>query len=781
MKLKLLFGAKTYFMKMVLWISMAILIIIVVLSTVVYINSQKLFVQNQYSANQKILYQVKYNMKFMDQTISSLSNSLYLNSDVMAIMYAKQENIVDVANRLNKVSSSVTSANPYIHSISIYNPNLDHTYHAGTPMFFKDQMIYAIYHSNQLPTKLKPIFRDIKKLINGKSEPEYVFSYFIYEATREDMKPDGVVVINVQPEWLLENIKQINMIDKQKGDNIFILDQSGKYLDDGTNDQEIMKWLKDDLLSYQEAHPDAEPDGFFQSKHNGKQYLITYTNVDSAGMTLLKTQPVLEVYKYINSLKTSIIFITLIFLLMALVMSIGISQTIYRPLGKLVNSIMLDRVRRLDQDEVIDEISYLNSVYRKSMEKLDLYAKEKYQYKDVMKQFWLRRLLTESLSIGGSELEAVFKEMRFSLPLGGAYALCLLKIDNYPEFQSTFNARDKETIRFAMINIASEIVARRYPNEGLDMKEDHVLLIVSIPVEDDQYPSSMLALMKEAQETVSRFFKVSFTASISDKAEGLGTLNILYNKALDQAMYRLLLGHSSVITYEKIKRNAESKKNGYSKELEEWLVETIKSGNVASMKEVLTNLFEELSVLNYHNALVSIIGLVNTVVETLEEMKVTAAPSLHISSISRHILEKETMGEIHETILGALQDSFNRELVEHENTLNYFIVDTVTEYIQKNYQDPTLSLSSIASMMKISSRNLSKIYKEATQVSIPDFINGVRLTKAAELLIQDDLSVYEVAKKVGVLNETYFFSLFKKKYKVTPKEYALQRNVNRIQ
>ncbi|UKS24377.1 AraC family transcriptional regulator [Paenibacillus sp. HWE-109] len=780
MNIRLLFGAKAYFIKMVLWISMAILILVVVLSTVVYINSQNLLVKNEYAANQKILYQVKYNMDFMDQTISNLSKFLYLNSDVTAVMYAKQENMVDVAYRLNKIVSSVTSANPYIHSISIYNRNLDQSYSTGSPLFFKDQMLYDFINSNKALPKLKPIFRDIKKLVNGKTDPEHVFSYFVYETLINDAKPDGVVVINVKPEWLLENIKQINMIDKRKGDNVFILDQYGEYLDDGTNDREIMSWMKSDFMLYKTAHPQAEPDGFFQSKHNGIQYLVTFTNLDSAGMTLLKMQPVLEIYKYINSLKTSIIFITIIFLVMAIVMSIGISQKIYRPLGKLVNSIMLDRVRRLNKDEVVDEISYLNTVYQQSMEKLDHFDKEKYQYKDVMKHYWLSRLLTESFSIGGSELETIFQDMRFSISLDGSYVICLLKIDNYKEFQQTFQAKDKDTIRFALINIASEIVAREYPNEGLDMKDDHVVLIVSLPEEDDQFPRRIVSLMEEAQENVSRLFKVSFTASISDKANHRKTLHSLYNKALDQSMYRLLLGHSSVITHETVKKHVESKKTGYARNLEETFLETIKSRNAGALEEVLAHIFAEISTLNYHNALVSIIRLVDAGIETLEEMKVTTSPSLHISSISRNILEKETIVEIHRIIVAALHDSLQQGQGETTNSLNYFVVDAVTEYIHNHYQDPSLSLTSIASIMKLSTRNLSKIYKEATQISIPDCINEFRLAKAAELLIHEDLSVYEVVEKVGILNETYFFSMFKKKYKVTPKEYAIRRNMNNL-
>ncbi|WP_158082309.1 AraC family transcriptional regulator [Paenibacillus ferrarius] len=782
MNIKSFLGAKAYFIKMVLWISMAILILVVVLSTVVYINSQNLLVKNEYAANQKILFQVKYNMSFMDQTITNLSKFLYLNSDVTAIMYAKNEDMIEVSRHLTKVVSSVTSAIPYIHSVGIYNRNLDQTYSSGFPLFFKDQMLYEFINSDQALPKLKPIFRDIKKLVNGVTEPEYVFSYFIYETLSSGAKPDGVVVINVKPEWLLENIKQINMIDKQKGDNVFILDQAGEYLDDGTNDPAIKNWLKTDFLANKTAHPQAERDGFFQSKRGGTQYLVTYTNVDNTGMTLLKTQPVLEIYKYINSLRTSIIIITLIFLVMALVISISISRKIYRPFGKLVNSIMLDRIRRSDKDDVVDEISYLNTVYRQSMEMLDHFDKEKVQYKDVMKHYWLSRLITESLSIGRAELESIFKEMRISLVRDASFAICLLKIDNYKEFQHAFHAKDKDTIRFAMINIASEIMAKKYPNEGLDMKDDHVVLIVSIPEEDEHFQSHIHALIKEAQENVSRFFKISFTASISEKTSHIQELNSMYNQALDQAMYRLLLGHSSVITYETIKKNVESKKTGYSRNYEEWLVEAMKLSKTEAKEEVLGNIFEEVGTLNYHNALVSIIRLVDKVIETLEEMKVTTAPSLHISSISRNILEMETIAEIHQIIVGALQDSFKKDFQGHTTKLNYFLVDAVTEYIQNHYQDPSLSLTSIASIMKISTRNLSKTYKEATHISIPDYINEFRLTKAADLLIQDDLSVYEIAEKVGILNETYFFSMFKKKYKVTPKEYALRRNmINLIQ
>lgn len=774
------FGVKVYFTKMVLWISVAILLLIVALSAVVYINAQKLLVKNEYASNQKILYQVKYNMAFMDETIANLCKSLYLNSDVSAVMFAKLEDMVDVANRLNKVTSSITSTNPYIHSITIYNRTLDQTYNAGSPVFFQDELLDAVYDTDQLPSKMKPIFRNIRKLVNGETRPEHVFSYMMYETSQDDQKPDGVIIVNVRSEWLLNNIAQINMIDKRKGDGIFILDRFGEYLNDGTGDYEIMEWAKAELAAYRNVNPDADSDGFFESERGGKPYLVTYTNVGGAGMTLLKTQAVPEVYQYIARLRTSIVFITLIALLLALVVSILISRKIYRPLGNLVNSIRMDRPRRLGDEEVVDEISYLNDVYRQSMEELDLFYKEKDEYKDVMRHYWLSRLLDERFSITREELAILFKEMKISLPVEGSYVVCLLKIDSYKEFQQAYSAKEKATFRFALINIASELVARKYPSEGIDMKEDHVLLIVALPERNDVGPIELTEALAEAQDVFGRYFKVTFTASISEKADSLSDLHVLYNQAQDQAMYRLQFGHGSMITKARIRKNVENKKTGYSKEMEEWLAESIKSGNVAGMKEVLAGLFGEMETLNYHNALVSIIRLVDAAIEALEEARAPAAPSLQLASIGRHILEKETMADIHRIVREGLQDSINKETDGNTESLNYFLVDAVTEYVHKNYQDNGLSLPAIASIMKVSSRRLSKMYKEATQLSIPDLINSVRLTKAAELLIQGELSVYEVVQRVGFTNETYFFSLFKKKYMVTPKEYALQRNVNKI-
>lgn len=184
MKLTTLFASKSFLFKIVLWISASVLCIVGILSVIIYLNAQNLMIKKESDNSKKILLQVKYNTNIMNETMSRLTQSLYINNDITSIMYAEQENIVDVITRLNNVVNSLTSSYPYIHSISVYNRNLDQFYNAGSPIFFDDP--------------------------------------------------------------------QFNRVDRQQGNNIYLLDQHGDYTDVDENQENAdkLKWLKNEVLNH---------------------------------------------------------------------------------------------------------------------------------------------------------------------------------------------------------------------------------------------------------------------------------------------------------------------------------------------------------------------------------------------------------------------------------------------------------------------------------------------------------------------------------------------------
>ena len=67
---------------------------------------------------------------------------------------------------------------------------------------------------------------------------------------------------------------------------------------------------------------------------------------------------------------------------------------------------------------------------------------------------------------------------------------------------------------------------------------------------------------------------------------------------------------------------------------------------------------------------------------------------------------------------------------------------------------------------------LYKKVKAVTGLSVGDFIRQLRFRRAAHLLEEGQLSVYEVAYSVGFNDSKYFSREFKKQFGLTPSEYA---------
>ena len=82
-----------------------------------------------------------------------------------------------------------------------------------------------------------------------------------------------------------------------------------------------------------------------------------------------------------------------------------------------------------------------------------------------------------------------------------------------------------------------------------------------------------------------------------------------------------------------------------------------------------------------------------------------------------------------------------------------------------------VSLNAVAAELCQSYRAAGEQIKRLTGQSFTAFLQGVRLTKAAELLKTTSLPVAAVAAKVGYENESFFRRLFVKRYDVTPKKY----------
>lgn len=99
------------------------------------------------------------------------------------------------------------------------------------------------------------------------------------------------------------------------------------------------------------------------------------------------------------------------------------------------------------------------------------------------------------------------------------------------------------------------------------------------------------------------------------------------------------------------------------------------------------------------------------------------------------------------------------------------IVAPLQRYIEANFTQP-LGDHDFAQQLGFSTQYITRIFKQALQMTPNQYINTYRLRQAKVLLLQErHLSITEVAQKVGFHNANYFITTFRKFEQITPHQF----------
>lgn len=100
-------------------------------------------------------------------------------------------------------------------------------------------------------------------------------------------------------------------------------------------------------------------------------------------------------------------------------------------------------------------------------------------------------------------------------------------------------------------------------------------------------------------------------------------------------------------------------------------------------------------------------------------------------------------------------------------------ITEIKNYLQQNYQR-SLSLETIAADCHGSVSNLQRTFTHGTGLSPNQYLQQVRLKHSQTLLQNTNLTIKTIALRSGFNSDTYFNTLFKKAFGLTPSNYRLQ-------
>lgn len=92
------------------------------------------------------------------------------------------------------------------------------------------------------------------------------------------------------------------------------------------------------------------------------------------------------------------------------------------------------------------------------------------------------------------------------------------------------------------------------------------------------------------------------------------------------------------------------------------------------------------------------------------------------------------------------------------------------DYVRKHYREK-IYIDDIADSLGITTTYLSKLFRQETGVTFQEFVNQVRVSRAAELLQYTDMSLSDIAIYVHFPSQSYFGRIFKRYRNITPKGY----------
>lgn len=94
-------------------------------------------------------------------------------------------------------------------------------------------------------------------------------------------------------------------------------------------------------------------------------------------------------------------------------------------------------------------------------------------------------------------------------------------------------------------------------------------------------------------------------------------------------------------------------------------------------------------------------------------------------------------------------------------------IKQLLKYIHDNYNRP-MNITELAKMLQVTNQYFCRYFKQLTDMSFIDYLNDLRLQKAAQEIASTQQSIREISTKHGFDTIGYFFKLFRERYNTTP-------------
>ncbi len=356
--------------------------------------------------------------------------------------------------------------------------------------------------------------------------------------------------------------------------------------------------------------------------------------------------------------------------------------------------------------------------------------------------------------------------------------IMLVSVDRYPDLVDGKAIEWKIEIGQSLMSAICKTV--QVPFTWLWIEEGVVALLLELPPQTEQTPANRSAVqIAKAIQKETDAVRISVSIGIGTHYDDPAMLQHSYEEAMQSMIDRFFQGNRMIYPYVKKKQPeaaAQETTTAFKDTLEKEridLLALVHIGDVDGAVAVLPAILENVAKANHYH--------VSRFKSEVVDLVMMVSRLVLESGFSAETILAENAHFIQELYRTIRYDKFVRKVCNYVRQLTEQVVLTqrldvspiVRQGIRyiKGHLNERIMLEDVAQYCCLSKYHFSHLFKKEVGVSIVDFINKLRLEKAKYYLETTDLTVQQIANKVGFQDANYFSRMFKKSNRLSPSEY----------
>lgn len=773
---------KTSFLRNLFFALLALIMTVTVLLTSVLLTSYHSSIHsltNRYFSN--LLKQCNYSITYMNDLAQRLSSSLFYNHQVISFLNMDKPDSLQTVSTHQAVRNTILPLS-YVDSVYLYNRELDLVLctksgiQTGLDDFFDQaiaqrlQALAADPAADNLPL--------VHSVSAGRSAAASVYSYVIPDFDSGSHLVSALV-INISVDVLTKSLQELN------GNNataqFAVADLYGTLLvQPSFQTPEEADDLRRTVLHFAQA---GAAEGEKVVKIGSTRYMTAFTTANSNDWYIYAMIPCSVIYgDVITTALWSGILVLVLFCLFSYA-ALRTARRLNRPV-EVINQIAQGEID--DNTELEHLIGEEFQTVAAAFARIRQENAESSNYKEVTAKI-VRKEFLESLFCGTAvydqdqcrkHLQSLDCPWIMDQPL----IMCLLSIDNYAQFSQENNPREREVLRYAIVNVSTELFGSAFRCEMVEHSADRFIAVLACP-EEEEFSATAALLEKKLAEILSvveKHLRFSLTAAYGTPFTGVSHMARAYENLEELLLLRIRHGYGRVFTPWMAD---ELDQDGFqaSSAAENLLISSVVNASAQQAAAQFDHIARSLFLFNPSEIIPYLLHLayrlLNSVKEAdstigsqaAKEFKKTAArlPQCEIEADFR-----SCFSDYLENLCAILAAQKATQEGQNSNAL----VHRILKMIEANYAREELCLNSIADELSLSAHYVGQIFRAAQGKSVSKYILDLRLEKIAQALRDTDRPFLQIMQDAGFeeRQKNYVYTLFKKHFGVTVKAYRQQ-------